>query len=172
MRKARIIAAACFWLAMASADAAAETHQVFMKTSGPTCRDFSGEPLARWTCAGPGDYLVTFSDEGNLASVEFGRRGTPFANDKSGSVWRGAEKVFGDVLEWRTGSEGIPVAAILRVWETDDGGKAVQSLKVFALNADSACVFASVPANVQHANEKAARQAARAAGWRCSAGIR
>ena len=77
-------------------------------------------------------------------------------------------KAFGDVIEWRIDREGMAVSAILRTWEIGDDDRIVQSLRVFAINSDAACVYAIVRTNSAVANEKAAGKAEDASHWTCT----
>lgn len=154
--------------ALVSSGSLAETRQVFTRTSGLTCQDFSKDLVARWKCSGPADYFVAFFDEGNLVEIAFGRAVEPFDRDRSAAVWRGSGKAFGDVMEWRVDGAGLPVAAILRTWEVGEGERTIQSLKVFAINAGSACQHAMVLADAPRANEKAASEAVVASRRRCA----
>lgn len=164
----RLAPAIAIVLALINSEASAQTRQVFSRTSGPSCSDYSKESVGRWKCPGPADYFVAFLDEGNQVEIAFGRTNRPFERSRSGAIWRGSGKSFGDVIEWRVNGAGLPVAAVLRTWEVGDGDRTIQSLKVFAINAGSACQHAIVPASAPRANEKAASEAVDAARRRCA----
>jgi hypothetical protein len=138
-----------------------------MRTNGPSCSDNSKEYRGMWTCPGPAGLAVTFFDEGNVVGVSFGRDVRKDRNAAT-AIWRGAGKVFGDLLEWRIDDRGIPRAAILRTWEVGETGESVQSLRVFSINDDIACEHASVAATLPHANWDAGAEAENASRWYCT----
>lgn len=154
-------------LALFASGAAAETRQVFMRTSGPTCRDASTDTAGSWRCPGPSGYSVDFFDEGNLVGVRFNRFGKSLNHGNTEAVWRGAQKAFGNVLEWRINERGIPVAAILRTWTIGEEEKAIQLLRIFALNAEAVCIHAIVATTSPSANQRAAAEAEKAARVEC-----
>ena len=165
----RLAPAIAIVIALIASEASAQTRQVFTRTNGPSCSDYSKDWVGRWKCPGPADYFVAFLDEGNQVEIAFGRSTRPFERSRSGGTWRGSGKSFGDVMEWHVDGAGLPVAAILRTWEVGESERVIQSLKVFAINAGSACQHAVVPADVPQANEKAAAQAEIASRRRCAA---
>ncbi|MEH2476234.1 hypothetical protein V1281_002597 [Nitrobacteraceae bacterium AZCC 2161] len=126
--------------------------------------------MGNWTCPGPGGYAAQFTDEGNMVSVTFAPK---MLLNKAGAtaVWRGAGKVFGEKIGWIL-KDGRPKSAVLRKWatETDTNGneREVQSLGVYALNSDKACVYAEVDVRKPRADEVAANFASEAVNWRCT----
>ena len=154
-------------VASEACEASTRARQVFMRTSGHSCRDYSKEMVGRLKCPGPADFFAAFLDEGNLVEVAFGRAAQPFDRSRSGASWRGSGKVFGDVMEWRVDGTGIPVAAILRTWEVGNDEKTIQMLRVFAINPDGSCQYAAVNAAASGANRVAASEAERASRWTC-----
>ena len=166
--KLRDLPQICLALMLFVPEALAGTRQVLMPASGPSCRSETKHQIMNLTCAGPTGYFARFFDDGNLVGISFGRDGQLFVSDRSKVVWRGAGRGFGSIMEWRIDDAGRSVAAILRVWEIDDDERAVQSLKIFAINADSACIYAVVPAGIPNANERATLEATSALGWKCA----
>lgn len=157
---------ACFLLT--AVEVPAETRQVFMKTNGPTCKDSSEEYMGLWTCTGPAGFSVTFADEGNIVSVSFGKAISTTDRKNPTTTWRGAGKAFSDLVEWRIDDRGIPRAAILRTWEAGESDKTLQSLRVFAINANIACEYANVSVTRPQANREAAIEAENASRWLCT----
>lgn len=149
-------------------EASAATRQVFTRTNGPTCIDSSKERMGRWTCPGPAGFSVIFSDEGNLVGVSVRKMTSKTGQKSPTAMWRGAGKAFGDLVEWRVDDQGIPHAAILRTWEAGENGETIQSLRVFAINAEIACMYANISAIRPQANHKAAAEAENASRWFCT----
>lgn len=163
----KFASAAVFCALWASGSAAAD-RSVYTPTNGPTCVDGSRKYFSAWKCPGPSGYTAEFFDEGNLAGFATrlsGKRAT-----SESYSWRGADKVFGDLVEWRM-SGGRPEAAVLRVWRAEVGNDAkdqeVQELAVFKVSPAGSCHFASVDARMPGANELARRLAANASVEEC-----
>jgi hypothetical protein len=129
-------------------------------------RDLSREHLGSWSCPGPGGWRAIFSDEGNVVSILFERPGAGRIRS-SPAVWRGAGRIFGDLIEWRVAETGEPFAAIIRTWETTDTGAAQESLRVVAINRTAACEYGRVSARLTNANLRGRALAERAAGHVC-----
>ncbi|WP_244597922.1 MULTISPECIES: hypothetical protein [Afipia] len=132
-------------------------ESLYTRTSGPECRDSgSKEEFNAWQCPGPGGYSAGFSDEGNLVAFKIFRTGQ--RDDEPVLIWRGADDVFGDKLEWRL-SGGKPIAAILRAWRVDtdqDGHDHVtQELLVVSLRGQRPCKVGAVSVHEPHANRRA-----------------
>ncbi len=132
-------------------------ESLYTRTSGPNCRDSgSKEELNAWQCPGPADYSAEFADEGNLVAFKISRTGK--RDDEPGLIWRGADKVFGDKLEWRM-SDGKPIAAILRAWRVDtdkDGHDHVtQELLVVSLRGQRPCKVGAINAREPDAHRRA-----------------
>ncbi|TKT71408.1 hypothetical protein YH63_008270 [Afipia massiliensis] len=131
---------------------------IYTSTQGTACRDMGSQSaLNIWRCPGPAGYAVEFTDEGNVAGVAIGRSADrrKFGHPIS---WRGAERVFGDKLEWRL-MNGVPAAAILRIWRvsTDREGtdRTVQELLVMRLSPQGTCQVQAVDVRQINANETA-----------------
>ena len=127
----------------------------YTRTSGKGCVDQSRALAGAWSCPGPGGHSAEFFDDGNVAG--FGIRLPGERSARSPYVWRGAEKVFGDRVEWRF-DEGRPTSAVLRIWRTasDDDGRErnVSELVVFRIGAKP-CRISSIDAGQRGANEAA-----------------
>ena len=143
-----------------------QTRPVYTQTSGAACRNESREYERSWTCPGPAGYTATFLDEGNVVGISLGRAGAAGPRP-GGVVWRGAGRLFGDLIEWRIGVDGAPVAAIIRTWETADSGVTEQALRVLAIRDGAACEFGRVVARRRNANRQAAALAERAVDHKC-----
>jgi len=159
----RTLSAALALLSAVQSSANAGTVQLYMPATGPTCSDESKAYLGAWTCPGPAGYRVGFTDEGSLVGIAISK-GAPRS---ATATWRGAGRVFGDVVEWRIGGDSIPVAAIIRTWETRNDGSEEEVLRVFAVGDGTACEFGKIPARQRNANGKAARVAEEAVGYDC-----
>lgn len=139
-------------------------ESLYTATSGPACHDSgSKEEFNAWRCPGPAGYSAGFSDEGNLVAFKIFPAGK--RDDELGLIWRGADKVFGNRLEWRL-SGGKPVAAILRTWRVDtdqDGHDHVtQELVVVSLRGQRFCKIGAINAREPDANRHARALADRA----------
>jgi hypothetical protein len=148
-----------FALLLSVVAGSAQAGVVFTPAEGPTCRDYSKPMFGHRVCPGPGNYVMGFTDEGNIAGVSIGPRSrAPYKLDVV-SQFRGAGRVFGPRVEWHT-DNGKPRAAILRIWRIStipsDREKEVQELEVFAINGVISCTFATVEATQPNANSKAA----------------
>lgn len=141
--------------------------QHYTATQGPRCKDVSRQHMTLRICAGPAGYEVTLGDEGNVAAITFSRPGYIRDNGPT-AAWRGADRVFGDLIEWRTVPSGKPYAAILRTWEMDEQDKPVGFLRVFALTSAAACEYGKVRSQAPNANLEAAELAGQAARHDCS----
>lgn len=139
-------------------------------TRGPACADIKhSQPIAAWRCHGPAGYGASFFDEGNTVSVAFGPFGREEPLINNDLMWRGADKVFGDKLEWRM-EDGKPYAAILRVWRIDAdayGEPAVQGLLVAKVTPSGSCKIGVVNAERPDANAAARKLADTAPAFRC-----
>lgn len=132
-------------------------ESLYTRTSGPKCRDSgSKEEFNIWQCPGPAGYRAEFSDEGNLVAFKVFRTGQ--RDDEPALIWRGADNVFGDKLEWRL-SDGKPIAAILRTWrvDTDQTGHdhVTQEFLVISLRGQRSCKVGAVNAREPNANHHA-----------------
>ncbi|RTL68604.1 MAG: hypothetical protein EKK42_09490 [Pseudonocardiaceae bacterium] len=132
-------------------------ESLYTQTSGPACHDSgSKEEFNTWRCPGPAGYSAGFSDEGNLVAFKIFRAGK--RDDEPGLIWRGADKVFGNRLEWRL-SDGKPIAAILRTWRVDtdqDGHDHVtQELVVVSLRGQRPCKVGAINVREPGANHHA-----------------
>ena len=58
-----------------------------------------------------------------MVAVELGPTGKERAIVEDGLMWQGADKIFGDRVEWRL-MNGKPCAGILRIWRQDFDEKA------------------------------------------------
>jgi hypothetical protein len=145
--------------------ARAETQ--FTDAKGAYCKDHSKEGFSDWVCPGPGGYAIKFTDEGNMVSLTIAPARS-IDDAQATAQWPGANKAFGDKVEWIV-RDGEPKAAIIRTWrrKSVEDTTEVQELSVFAINSDVVCSYAAVNARHAHANEEAAAQADRAADWRC-----
>lgn len=134
------------------------TESVYSRTSGSGCDDSGSiEELSVWQCPGPAGYSAEFSDEGNLVAFKIFRIGQ--RDDEPGLIWRGAEQVFGNRLEWRM-SDGKPIAVILRTWRRlaadDSGHEAVrQEFLIISLRGQQPCKVGAINAREPHANRHA-----------------
>jgi hypothetical protein len=92
-------------LSLLAGSALADT--VFTPASGPKCKEESKEGFGQWTCPGPAGYAVRFADEGNIVSLTIARA-RAIENAPSTAQWRGADKAFGDKVQWvmRGGAQG------------------------------------------------------------------
>lgn len=144
---------------------------IYTPTNGASCRDYSKPEFGHWVCPGPGGYAVSFSDEGNLAGLAIGPRSlTPYKLAHV-SQFRGANRVFGDKLEWHV-ANGRPHSAVLRVWKVSeketDNERELQELEVYAIGGGKPCLVAVVDAAQPDANAKAAAYAEDAAHTACA----
>jgi hypothetical protein len=153
-------------LSLLAGSALADT--VFTPASGPKCKEGSKEGFGLWTCPGPAGYAVRFSDEGNTVSLTI----APARSiDKAlpTAQWRGADKAFGDKVQWVMRG-GVPRAAVIRTWRRKDGDdeSEIQELSVFAIDGARACTYGAVDIHRPRANDAALAQAKQAAQSRCS----
>jgi hypothetical protein len=126
---------------------------VYTKTSGKQCADESDPLLGKWTCPGPSGYSSEFLGEGNVASFGIRRPGERRAH--SPFIWRGAGKVFGDLVEWRVDG-GRPTFAVLRVWRAasdSEEDRTASELVVFRVTGTAPCKIAAIDARQPRANE-------------------
>lgn len=159
---------ALFALLVGVLPVAVHAETLFSDANGPKCQDHSKPEFGDWTCPGPGGYAVRFTDEGNIVSLTFAparsiRKVEPTAH------WLGANKVFGDKVEWIVRA-GVPRAAVIRTWrrkDVDDTTE-IQELAVFTVDRAGACAFSAVDVHHPKANETAAAQAEQAADRQCT----
>jgi hypothetical protein len=141
---------------------------VYTPARGTLCQDRSKPEFGYWICPGPGGYVASFSDEGNLSAVSIARGKA--RKPATTSEFLGAGRVFGDKVEWHL-VDGKPKSAVLRVWRREqmkDGSeRELQELQVYAVNSDRACPYAAVNVTETQANEKAAARAEEASRWEC-----
>jgi hypothetical protein len=152
-------------LSLLAGSALADT--VFTPASGPKCKDESKEGFGQWTCPGPAGYAVRFADEGNVVSLTIARA-RAIEKAPSTAQWRGADKAFGDKVQWVMRG-GTPRAAVIRTWRRkgDDEGE-LQELSVFAIDRGRACAYGAVDIHKPQANDAALVLANEAAESRCS----
>jgi len=81
--------------------------------------------------------------------------------------WRGAGKGFGERIEWLMGERQVPHAAIIRTWEVGEDERTNEALRIFAIDAQGSCEFATIDARRPLANEEARRSANLALRERC-----
>jgi hypothetical protein len=161
MRRKLVLAAA---LAIAGS---ALGQPIFTPASGPGCKDQSKAEFGLWTCPGPADYVVRFTDEGNIVSLTIAPKRSIEKVQGPTAQWRGAGKAFGDKVQWIVRS-GVPKAAVIRTWRRpDDDEREIQELSVFAINGEKACLFGAVEIHADKANEAALVRAEQAAEARC-----
>ncbi|MBI2715681.1 MAG: hypothetical protein HYX37_14705 [Rhizobiales bacterium] len=165
-----IIAAATFMAA--SAEAAEFTYSA---TNGPACANIkSKREFNSWRCPGPAGYSARFFDFGNMVAVEFGLIGKEKAIVEDDLMWQGADKSFGDKIEWRM-TAGRPYGAILRIQRQDFDEKAgetrtVEELLVIKVSPQGACRMGVVDGKWRDANAVAREMAdSTAAVFRCGA---
>ncbi|WGR67892.1 MULTISPECIES: hypothetical protein [unclassified Bradyrhizobium] len=153
-------------LAMAGADSAfGETK--FTPATGPGCKDESSDQFGQWTCPGPAGYAIRFADEGNIVSLTIAPRRSLEKRQGPSAQWRGAGKAFGDKVQWIMRA-GIPKAAVIRTWHRQgDDESEIQELSIFAINPESACLYAAIDSHTDKANETALARAEQAADSRC-----
>lgn len=129
---------------------------MYTSTAGKICADRSRTSLGAWSCPGPAGHVAEFFDEGNVAG--FGIRLPYERTARSRYTWRGAHKVFGDLIEWRV-DKGQPRSAVLRIWRTvsDSTGRerTVSELLVFRISAATPCKIAAIDTRRPGANEVA-----------------
>lgn len=151
--KASVSALAATLLAGTSVCALADGF-LYTPTAGKICADRSRTSLGAWSCPGPAGHAAEFFDEGNVAS--FGIRLPPERTARTRYAWRGAEKVFGDLVEWQV-DKGRPRSAVLRIWRTasDSTGRerTVSELLVFRISAATPCKIAAIDTRRPGANE-------------------
>jgi hypothetical protein len=143
---------------------------IYTATKGRACANTKAdEGMADWRCHGPAGFGAHFFDEGNTVSVSFG----PFGREESlvdnDLMWRGADKVFGDKVEWRV-EGGRPYAAILRIWRTDAEGereRTAEGLLVVKVTLHGSCKVGVVDAMLPNANAAARELADTAPSFRC-----
>lgn len=126
---ARIIAVSVL-IASFSISGAGAVEFSYSATSGPTCATIrSKREFNSWRCSEPAVFRALFHDLGNMVAVEFGPTGREKAIVEDGLMWQGAEKSFGDKVEWRL-TNGKPYAAIVRIWRQDVDEEANRALAV------------------------------------------
>ena len=128
-------------LIVGSAQAA---ESAYSTTSGSACANIRlKREFNSWRCRGPAGYSARFYDQGNMVAVEFGPTGKEKALVEEGLMWQGADRAFGDKIEWRM-TRGKPYAAILRISRNDadaDTGESrtVEELLVVKVSPLGAC---------------------------------
>jgi hypothetical protein len=152
-------------LSLLAGSALADT--VFTPASGPKCKDESMGDFGVWTCPGPSGYAVRFADEGNVVALTIAHARS-IEKAPPTAQWQGADKAFGNRLQWIMRG-GVPRAAVIRTWrrKNDDGG-VIQELSVFAIDGARACSYAAVDIHRPRAYHAALAQAAQAAERGCS----
>jgi hypothetical protein len=140
---------------------------VFTRARGPKCKDESKQSVSLWNCPGPAGYAVRFSDEGNMVTLTIARARS-IKKAPSTAQWRGANKAFGEKVQWFTRG-GVPKAAVIRIWRRKDGDdeSEIQELSVFAIDGARACAYGAVDISRPHANDAALALAKQAAESRC-----
>lgn len=168
----RIIAAAVLIASFSISEAGAVEFS-YSATSGPMCATIrSKRELSSWRCPGPAGYSALFHDLGNMVAVEFGSTGREKAIVEDGLMWQGAEKCFGDKVEWRL-TNGKPYAAIVRIWRQDVDEEAnrplaVEELLIIKVSSQGACRVGAVDGKHPDANTVARETAdSQAATFRC-----
>ncbi len=168
---ARVLAAAAVAALVAGSAEAAEF--AYSPTNGPGCVKIgSKREFNSWRCSGPAGYAARFFDLGNMVAVELGPSGREKTLVEDSLMWQGAEKSFGDRVEWRL-LGGRPYAAILRIRRQDFDEKTsesrdVEEMLVVKVSPQGACRMGVVDTNDRNANA-AARDLAdsSAAGFQC-----
>lgn len=160
-------------IAVLTAANEASASNIFLPTNGPTCVDRSKEFFGLWRCPGPAGYVVAFGDEGNVVGIGFAKAPLRGRDIHFVANWRGAGKVFGEKLQWVM-QDGKPGAAVIRIWrvDTDKDGhdNEVQELKVFRLQDQGSCEYATIDARQPSANEQAEMRAYEALSHVCPKG--
>lgn len=158
--------------AVGEASAAEFTYSV---TSGSTCTTIrSKREFNSWRCPGPSGYSALFHDLGNMVAVEFGPTGKERAIVEDGLMWQGADKAFGDRVEWRL-MKGKPHAAILCIQRQDfdertNKPRTIEELLVIKVSRQGACRVGVVGGKHTDANMVARAMADTvAATFRCGA---
>jgi hypothetical protein len=151
------------WLLAGSAVA----DTLLTPASGPKCKDESKESFGQWTCPGPAGYAVRFADEGNIVSLTIARARS-IEKAPATAQWRGADKAFGDKVQWVMRGR-VPRAAVIRIWRRkDDDESELQELSVFAIDRGRACAYGAVDIHKSQANDAALALANKATESRCS----
>jgi len=162
----RLMIAVVATLTLAAAGTAS-AQTLFTPAKGPACKDQSKEFFGSWTCPGPAGYVVRFFDEGNVVSLTIAPRRSIEKLQAPTAQWRGADKVFGDKVQWIMRA-GVPKAAVIRTWSrVGDDEREVQELSVFAINGEKACLFGAVEIHTDKADDVALARAEQAADSRC-----
>ena len=142
----------------------AQTPRIYTPTHGTSCVDRSRAQFQAWRCSGPHGYVAEYFDEGNMAGIAIWNPARTRAAQVS-IPWRGAGKVFGDLLEWHL-QDGGPSAAILRIWRTattaEGRERELEEVMVLKLQPVGACRVVSVNARQAGANRQAQEIASQA----------
>lgn len=152
----RIIAGAVLLASFAVGEARAAEF-AYSATGGPTCMGIqSKREFNSWRCPGPAGYSAVFHDLGNMVAIELGPTKKEKAINEDGLMWQGAEKSFGERVEWRL-ANGKPHTAILRIWRQDFDEKAgmlhtVEELLVIKVSSQGACRVSAVDGKRPDAN--------------------
>lgn len=168
----RVIAVAALIAGFAASEARAVEFS-YSATGGPTCTTIrSKREFNSWRCPGPIGYSAVFHDLGNMVAIELGPTKKEKAVREDGLIWQGAEKSFGERVEWRL-MHGKPYAAIVRIWRQDFDEKAnmpyaVEELLVIKVSSLGACRIGAVDGKRPDANTVARNMAdTQAATFRC-----
>jgi hypothetical protein len=154
---------------LATCPPAEAAQSVYTPTHGQSCQERFEAEFAERRCRGPAGYIAEYSDEGNMAALAVwapGRR----RRAQETVIWRGAGRVFGDILEWRIDA-GQPTAAILRIWRTfslpDGAERETEELILLKVLPSGSCRIASLDARQIRANEIAREISAQYASMTC-----
>jgi len=165
-RKAmQIVLLAALLIVLTTLSAGAGT--LFTPTNGAACKDYSKPEFGYWVCPGPGGYAIAFMDEGNIAGLAIGLRRS-IREAATTAQWLGANKVFGERVQWIVREDG-PKAAVIRIWRRKDVDDAteIQELAVYAIDGARVCAYAAIDIHNPKPNELALAQAERAAEVGC-----
>lgn len=147
----------------------AQVQRIYTPTHGTSCVDRSRAQFQAWRCFGPHGYVAEYFDEGNMAGVAIWNPARSRAAQVS-IPWRGAGKVFGDLVEWHL-RDGEPSAAILRIWRiattAERRERELEELIVLKLQPFGACRVVSVNAQQAGANRQAQEIASQALSMPC-----
>lgn len=168
----RIIAVTALIVSFAAGEARAAEF-AYSATGGPTCTTIrSKREFNSWRCLGPAGHSAVFHDLGNMVAIELGPTRKEKAISEDGLMWPGADKSFGERVEWRL-ANGKPYAAILRIWRQDFDEKAnmplaVEELLIIKVSPHGACRLGTVDGKRPNANTVAREMAdTQAATFRC-----
>jgi hypothetical protein len=147
----------------------AQAPRIYTPTHGTSCVDRSRAQFQAWRCPGPHGYVAEYFDDGNMAGVAIWNPARSRAAQVS-IPWRGAGRVFDNLLEWHL-RDGGPSAAILRIWRiatTAEGHeRELEELMVLKLQPVGTCRIGSVSARQADANLRAQEIASLALSMPC-----